>query len=196
MQDFFIGKKNKKIEKKALALGLEIVFLKKVSNVEELDIKKDSKDYDAILIKTQDTGMMRRLIDKTSNFFKFIIILGTNDEINRACLEHKKTIALLSPEYSRRKDFINYRNSGLNQVLCKIARDNKKTIIESFSSILNADKKNKAIILGRIIQNEKLCRKYNVKFILRNMAIDEKEMKSAHELKNSQQILSNTTILK
>ncbi len=196
MQDFFIGKKNKKIEKKALALGLEIVFLKKISNVEELDVKKDSKDYDAILIKTQDTGMMRRLIDKTSNFFKFIIILGTNDEINRACLEHKKTIALLSPEYSRRKDFINYRNSGLNQVLCKIARDNKKTIIESFSSILNADKKNKAIILGRIIQNEKLCRKYNVKFILRNMAIDEKEMKSAHELKNSQQILSNTTILK
>ena len=191
MQDFFIGKRNKKIEKKALALSLEIVFLKKISNIGELDVKKDSKDYDGIMIKTQNIDVMRRIIDKSQNLFKEIIVLGMNDEINRACLEHKKTTALASPEYGRTRDYNNYRNSGLNQVLCKIAKQNNKTIIENFSDI-RGDKKNQALILGRMLQNAKLCRKYNVKFILRNIARDEKEMKSAHELWNSQQILSNT----
>lgn len=184
MQDFFIGKRNKKIEKKALALGLELVFLKKISNVEELDVKKDSKDYDGILIKTQNTDIMRRIIDKSQNLFKEIIVLGMNDEINRACLEHKKTTALLSPEYDRKKDFINYRNSGLNQVLCKIARDNKKTIIESFSSILDADKKNKAIILGRMLQNARLCKKYKVNFMFSNIIDNLDKLISGYEIKD------------
>ena len=187
MRSFFIGKRNKKIEKKALALGLEIVFLKKISNVNELNTKKDSKDYDGILIKNQNIDVMRRIIDKSQNFFKEIIVLGMNDEINRTCLEHKKTTSLLSPEFGRTRDYVNYRNSGLNQILCKIAKQNNKTIIENFSD-LNTDKKSKAMILGRMLQNARLCRKYNVKFILRNFS-NKKEIVSKYKIENFEKII-------
>lgn len=183
MKSFFLGKRNKKIEKKAIALSLEIVFIKSISNVVDLDIKRDPKNYDGILIKTQNNDMMRRIIDKSQNIFKEIIVLGMNDEINRACLEHKKTTALASPEYNRTRDYNNYRNSGLNQVLCKIARDNKKTIIENFSDIVG-DKKNKAIILGRMMQNARLCKKYKVNFILGVITEKENQLISNYEIKN------------
>jgi RNase P/RNase MRP subunit p30 len=188
MRSFFIGKRNKKIEKKALALGLNIVFLKKISNVNELNTKKDSKNYNGILIKNQSVDMMRRIIDKSQNFFKEIIVLGMNDEINRACLEHKKTTALASPEYNRKKDYNNYRNSGLNQVLCKIAKQNNKTIIENFSD-LNTAKKSKALILGRMLQNVRLCKKYKVKFILTNVTNKVEELKSNYEFENFKKII-------
>ena len=186
MKYFFLGKRNRQIEKKALALGLEIIFVKEVSkaNMKTNKIKKDAGDYDAVLVKTQNIDIMRRIIDKFSSVFSFIIVLGMNDEINRACLEHKKTNALLSPEFERKKDFINYRNSGLNQVLCKIARDNKKIIIENLSD-LQGDKKTRALLLGKIMQNARLCRKYKTKFILTFF----NKMFSAFELKNFEKII-------
>jgi RNase P/RNase MRP subunit p30 len=190
MRDFFIGKRNKKIEKKGLALGLDFLFVKEVSKISDLKkIKQEIKNYDAILIKTESIEIMRRIIDKASDHFSEIIVLGTNDVVNRTFLEHKKTTALLSPEYRRRKDFINYRNSGLNQVLCKIAKENGKTIIENFSDIFDADKKTKSIILGRIMQNAKLCKKYKTKFILRNFTNNEQYLNSSHELNNFERIL-------
>lgn len=183
MRSFFIGKRNKKIEKKALVLGLEIVFIKEISNVKELDIKKDLKDYDGILIKNQNIDVMRRIIDKSQNSFKNIMILGMNDEINRACLEHKKTSSLLSPEFNRAKDYINYRNSGLNQVLCKIAKENNKEIIENLSD-LQGEKKNQSLILGKMLQNARLCKRYGVKFLIAIITKNEKEFLSSDKLEN------------
>jgi len=161
---FVLGKRNKKIEEKVLSFGFDVVFIKEVSKIEEIT-KQETKDYNAILIKTENVEMLRRIIDKAANYFD-IFVLGTNDKINRAALEHKKVKALVSPEYNRKFDYTSYRNSGMNHVLCKIARNNDKTIIENFSEFLAREKKDRATWLGRILQNARLCKKYKAKFIV------------------------------
>ena len=74
------------------------------------------------------------------------------------------------------KDHLHYRRSGLNQVLCKIAHDNEKMIAFSFRSLLNS--KNKALLLGRVMQNIRFCRKYKVKTLLASFAKNEFEVRN------------------
>ncbi len=64
-------------------------------------------------------------------------------------------------EFSKRKDFIFHRNSGMNQVLAKIAKQKHDIIGFSFSDWIKSE--NKAIVFGRMQQNNKLCKKYKVK---------------------------------
>ncbi len=172
-----------------------IGFIRKKISVKEAsklkEIKKEDKGkYNAILIRTKKPEMLRRIIDKATNYFSSIFVLGMSDEINRIALEHNKVNALVSPEYERGKDFLHYRNSGLNQVLCKIARDNNKMIIENFNDIILENKDiSKALILGRIIQNARICRKYKTKLFVGNFVESEKEFRSRYELETFERII-------
>ena len=63
------------------------------------------------------------------NFSKNIVIVKSFDEeISRACLENKNVDILIGSELSNDKDFIHFRKSGLNQVLCKLAKKNNVAI--------------------------------------------------------------------
>lgn len=180
--DFFIGKRSIEAEMHAKQEGFDrIIFVKEISSPN--DAKKD-EDYDAILIKTDSVDVMRRIIDKTYNFCKMIFVLGTDDKISRIALEHKKVAGLVSPEHERKHDYMDRRNSGLNQVLCKIARDNGKEIIIDFRCILSKEKEARAILIGRIAQNAALCRKYEVRIRIANFASSISEMRSSGELRS------------
>jgi len=71
-------------------------------------------------------------------------------------------------EFGRRNDFIFHRNSSMNQVLAKIAKDKNITICFSFNDWKKA--KNKAEIFGRMQQNYFLCKKYKVKTLVASFA--------------------------
>jgi RNase P/RNase MRP subunit p30 len=104
------------------------------------------------------------------------IVLGGDEKRNRKAVEDKKTDILLSPEEGAKKDFMHSRNSGLNQILCKIARQNKVGIGFSFNKILNTSGMERAQILGRMMQNVVLCRKYKVQmFIVNHTKTDKRE---------------------
>lgn len=92
-----------------------------------------------------------------------VIMKGGSDNANRAALENKRVDILLSPERGRKDDFINCRNSGLNQVLCALARKNEIAIGFNFCDILNSKERDK--LMGRMMQNIKLCRKFKVKMV-------------------------------
>jgi RNase P/RNase MRP subunit p30 len=180
--DFFIGKRNLDAEIYAKKLGFgKIYFAKEISALNEI---KKEKDYDAMLIKTDSPELLRRMLDRASNLFPVILVLGTNDKINRIVLESKKRTILVSPEHDRKYDYIDRRNSGLNQVLCKIARDNNKAIIINFKDVLRTEAEKRAVLLGRIVQNIGLCGKYNVKLHMVNFASSEKGMISAFDIKS------------
>jgi len=187
---YFLGRRNKKIEEKAKDLKIEILFVKEINSLDDLKkLKRESDEYDITLIKIQNIEQLRKAIDKAHALSLRVFVLGISDTINRIALEHKKTSALVSPEFGRVRDFINYRNSGLNHVLCKIAKENGKEIIENFSDLIDSDKKTKAVILGRILQNARLCKKYDVRFSIKNMARSEKEIFDYLELNNLQKVL-------
>jgi len=179
MKRFFIGKRNS--NKK------DIIFIKEISKLDDIN-KRESESYEAVLLKTSNAELLRRMIDRAANYFE-IYVLGVSDKINRVALEHKKVKALISPEFERAFDYTHYRNSGLNQVLCKIARDSNKVIIENFSEFLKKDKKDRAILLGRILQNSMLCKKYNVKFIIAVFAKNEQDFVACQKLEEFKKIL-------
>ena len=98
----------------------------------------------------------------------FNVVIGGNYELNKRILETKHVNLLLDPE-PLEKDFMNYKNSGLNQVLVKLAKSKNIGIGFSLSRLLKLNKLDRARLLGKIMQNIILCNKYKVKiFILSN----------------------------
>ena len=87
---------------------------------------------------------------------------------------------IINVENWNKKDKMNARTSGLNQVICKEANENKIAIGFDFNNVLNSEDKQK--VIGRMMQNVRLCRKYNVRMILFSGAKNKFEMRSAKDL--------------
>lgn len=109
----------------------------------------------------------------------------------REFFESRIVTHILNPERSYRDDFIHHRNSGLNQVLLKLARGEKKrlpkTIISTFSQLLNS--KRESVILGRMRQNVKWCDKYGVLYSLVSGASSWYEIRGEKDLKQFKRVL-------
>lgn len=116
------------------------------------------------------------------DFFKIYNVKEFNikEGSDRKFFEDKNVDIVLSPEKGIEKDSLNSRNSGLNQVLCKFANKNSIAIGFSFNEILHS--KNIPNTLGRMMQNVRLCRKYNVKIVFASFAKNKYEMRGAHDL--------------
>ena len=110
----------------------------------------------------------------------FNIAIGSKD--NRKLAEDKKLDILLSPELDSKGSSLVSRDSGLNEVICKIARKNNVAIGFSFSSILRS--RDRVSLLASISQNIKLCRKYKVRMVMASFAKDKYEMRHARDLLN------------
>jgi len=102
------------------------------------------------------------------------VIQGGKDSVNRNAVENKSVDILLSPERGRNKDFMKSRNSGLNQVLCKLANKNSVAIGYDFNYLLNAKESQRPNIIGRMKFNVTLCNKYKVKMYVCNSTKEER----------------------
>jgi len=150
--EVLIGNEVKKIEDLAKALGFDGVFF--------IDQKK------IILIKTENKDELRKEISRASSKGQKMVVLGATDEINRIAVSDKRVSILLAPESTRTKDYMHYRSSGLNHVLCKLAIQNGVAIGIGFDAIKSAKGKDRADRIGRTMQNIDLCRKYKTPMIL------------------------------
>lgn len=121
-------------------------------------------------------------LEKKINRSKQKIVVAEGSELNRLILENKKVDILTGAEKSKKSDFLHYRNSGLNQVLCKLANKNNIAIAFNFNDVLIAKGTERARIMGRMMQNARLCRKYNVKMIIASFASNKFELKNANDL--------------
>jgi len=96
------------------------------------------------------------------------IVQGKDISFNRKVLESKKTEMLIL-SHTDKKDRLKQRDSGLNQVLCRIAKDNNITLTIDLKELTEEkDKKERGKILARILQNIKLIKKFKNKFKLLN----------------------------
>ena len=120
----------------------------------------------------------------------FTIIEGSSEEKNRKAVENKQVDILLAPERAGKKDKFTQRDSGLNHVLCALAKKNDVAIGFSFSDVLNSP--HRATVLGRMMQNVRLCRKYKVKMVVASFAHNPWEMRPAHDMVAFAQVLSMT----
>ena len=100
----------------------------------------------------------------------------------RKVFEDKKIDLVFNLELNNKKDHTHFVNSGLDQVLCKLAKKHGKIVCFSFGSLLNVSNFKRSRLLGRIIQNIRFCKKYKVKIAIASFAKNAKEMRYYHDL--------------
>jgi RNase P/RNase MRP subunit p30 len=117
-------------------------------------------------------------IQKARNKADFVIV---NDIENiRETVEKHKPDVLFGVEMQKKRDYMHQRNSGINQVVCDIANTKNVAFGIPFRWILEA--RNKQILLGRIMQNLKLYKKYKSKIIFASFAERPMQMRSPKDL--------------
>jgi len=94
---------------------------------------------------------------------RLIIVKAQNVDFNRKILEYGKFNILLSPESIESKKSLRNIDSGMDYVMARSAEKNKVSIGINLGVLESLDKKEKAVILGKIKQNIKLCKKANAK---------------------------------
>lgn len=118
---------------------------------------------------------------------KEIIFSSDNDDIVRKILEKEKINTILL-KVSSRKDKMKQRDSGFNHVLARIAKKKNTIIGIDFDEILNSKDDEKAIIISRIRQNIKICKKNKLK-----MKFISKKEKDIYDLKATGIVLGMPT---
>ncbi len=114
-----------------------------------------------------------------------IISLRNNFTLMKSALRQDielKPNLVISNEKIAVKDNLHYRHSGLDQVMCRIMA--KEGIIYgiNFNDVLNADSEQRAVLMGRMMQNIDFCRKYKVKVVIGSFALKPYELRSFHDL--------------
>lgn len=140
--------------------------------IKELQEKTKTKLSYGFLASLRDVNKIRRPKN-------LIFVKGSAK--NRFFIEKKKADVLFSLEDQNREDFIHHRASGLNHVLCELANRNKVIVGFSFSLLLK-NKKNLHQLLGRMMQNIRLCRKFKVKTLIGSFAERPFEMRGNRDI--------------
>jgi RNase P/RNase MRP subunit p30 len=112
---------------------------------------------------------------------KPIIILAHSEGIIKAAAENRRVNILLDPHNNQNQDYMHSRNSGLDQAICGLMKKHKIAMGISFASIVNT--KNRPLILGKLSQNLRLCKKYNIPIILASFATKKEELVSESNFK-------------
>lgn len=98
----------------------------------------------------------------------------------KAILECRGKV-IFSIEKNSRKDFMHHRASGLNHVLCMAAKERGNIIGFSFNDIISAGKG--GALLGRVCQNLRLCKKYDVTCLIASFAEQPYLMRSQRDIR-------------
>lgn len=117
---------------------------------------------------------------------ELIIASASSEEVTRALFENRNIDIVTNLELSGKEDGMHYRNSGMNQVLCKLADEN------SIAVCFNLQHAKSPRVLGRMMQNVRLCRKYKVRMLIASFASNLYEMKGASNVLSFAKVLGMT----
>ena len=156
-------------------------------NLEKIKgIKKENKiKYSGIqiMIEKPDNNLIS-VINSLKQDFDIIIGLGGLNKINRFFLEETQIDFLQDPQnslFNPKIDFIHHFNSGINEVLCKFAKEKEIGFLFSLN-FLNNKTKYMAKELGRVDQNIVFAQKYKIPFYFNYIIEKSDEIKNKQEL--------------
>ena len=156
-------------------------------NLEKIkEIKKENKIKHSaiqIIIEKPDNNIIST-INALKQDFDIIIGLGGLNKINRFFLEETQIDFLQDPQnslFNPKIDFIHHFNSGINEVLCKFAKDKEIGFLFSLN-FLNNKTKYMAKELGRVNQNIVFAQKYKIPFYFNYIIEKLEDIKNKHEL--------------
>jgi len=160
---------------------MELFIVDKVVELEEMDRRLSAARLfghkEILLLFTKhdkdNQSIIRALNEKSRGFVSAILAKDQNQARSlrkqygavlapprRDMVECKAVTHIFNPEQQPRQDFIHHRNSGMNQVLLKLCKAHGKELVTTLS-VLGAQP---TVILGRMMQNARWCRKYKVPY--------------------------------
>ncbi len=155
-------------------------FLKKILSKGEI-LKEDI--YDGYLIDTNgDEKELRKIIDLLRKKNKIIAIIGGDNLFNRRVLETMPINYLISPEKGLKFDNLKQKDSGINHVLAKIAKQKNISIVIDFCDLKKLDDFDLSIRIARISQNLRVCQKIGTSIKIATFAEHKKDFCSTKEL--------------
>ncbi len=110
---------------------------------------------------------------------KYVTLLESPEDQTklRHIIEKVKPDILFNLEFARRKDFMHHRASGLNHVLAKLARDNDVSIGFNFSKLLKANPQDRAVYMGRMMQNIRFAKKFGFNTVMASFTSEVYQMR-------------------
>jgi len=152
---------------------------------------KDKKQIEILKEKTSKVskkirieiyiGFEARTIDelvklkKIRRSFDFLLVKGSDLNLNRKAVQTKEVDILTHPELDR-------KDSGFNHTMAKLAAENNVAIEIDFREILLSSKNTRAYIMHKIQENVKLCKKFKVPIIICSGAITHWQLKDPNVL--------------
>jgi RNase P/RNase MRP subunit p30 len=140
-------------------------------------LPKDIKEKEFILIDTNGNEKeTRRIIDSLKGKKCSLAVYGYDDAFNRRVIETMKISYLFCPErlVENKKDTLKQRDSGINHVVAKEAAKKGVSIVVDFDYLKGLSKNDKVVVLSRIMQNVKICRKAKCQIKIFSTKADEK----------------------
>lgn len=195
MYDIVIpGNNEKELASRAKELGIsELVFLKRFRSAEEvnryaatLSALPIAARAGLLLDKKADLKLARRL----KQYVSIVVVKSDGSEdFNRAIFECEDVDIATDIASSTGRDHTHYRRSGLNQVLAKLAKENKISYALNFSRLLSLQQRQRVLLLGRWMQNCRIFGKYGVPVGLYSFASDIREIRNKSDLEAFGRIL-------
>ncbi|MBI4152432.1 hypothetical protein HY495_01865 [Candidatus Woesearchaeota archaeon] len=175
MANYVMFPESEERKKLSAALGFLTVYFK-------------GKDFDILLAssKKELVQKARQLKQKKIRVF----FQPATEEMLRFALEKAPIDGVIGVENIHRSDSVHYIRGGLDQILCRLAQENEKAIVFSFSSILNSEQRPR--LLRRMMVNLELCQKFKVKILFGNFSAAPEEMRSATDLQAFTRILGKS----
>ncbi len=112
------------------------------------------------------------------------LIVAEGRDNERHLLEKTGVDVVYGLERDDGRDHTHYRYSGMNQVLAKIAHDKDKIICFDIGKVISASGVKRVKLLGRMMQNIMLCKKYKVKMAVASFA------KTPFQMRDSDSIMA------
>lgn len=119
-------------------------------------------------------------INKAFKQSKLLVVKSSDKD--RFFIESKKIKLIYGFEETQKKDYLHQRASGLNHILCELARNNNVAIGFSYGSLFNKTNPTKALLIGRMIQNISLCQKYKVKTVVGSFSEKPFDLRANHDI--------------
>lgn len=108
---------------------------------------------------------------------------------DRNLIESRKADVIFEFEQDTKKDSMHFRSSGMNHIIAKLMKEKNVSYGLSFSQLLNKTREEQARLIGRIMQNIRLCRKYKVNVVLGSFARKPYEMRDYKDLQAFARVL-------
>lgn len=171
---------------------MKIAIVKPKNNEEELILMAENLGFKEILLLYEKEAAKYQ--NKSKSSIKIItgFLIKNVSEINKATknndlifapaqrsfFENKKIKYLINAEAMQEKDSVHQRRAGLDDVMCKLAKQNHQVVV--FNTKYNIYCRQE--VLGRMMQNARLCRKYKLKTLVATFASTPLEMRAPKDL--------------